>query len=237
MSTAETLLRTFQGGVRGIPRVGALCGTDLLRVLISTLVIIAHSTPETGSRRERLAPIPGIVKAEESPESLLVRAEARMRKAKLLLGKGAADEAGEEAWRAVIDAINAAAAALWGVAAKSHKATGYLVKKIADYIERTWGRERADAFRSSYGNAESLHGNFYNPTFDAKTVEANIRQAERVISIARNIVNRTRGGGLPRYFTEVLKFQYIPILFHIKNVLETTENIMVPKKPWVSGRT
>ncbi len=221
MSSAETLLRALQGGVRGIPRVGALCSTDLLRVLISTFIVMAHPAPEPSRRRERLAPIPGIVRAEESPESLLVRAEARIRKAKLLLGKGAADEAGEEAWRAVIDAINAAAAALWGVAAKSHKATGYLVRKIADYIERTWGRERANAFRSSYGNAESLHGNFYDPTFDAKTVEANIRQAELIISIARDIVRHTRGAGLSQYYAKAIKFQYLPILLPLEGVLET----------------
>jgi HEPN domain-containing protein len=162
-------------------------------------------------------------KAEESPESLLVRAAARIEKAKLLLGKGADDEAGEEAWRAVVDAINAAASALWGVVAKSHKATSYLEGKIAEYIEKVWGKRAADSFRTAYGSAESLHDNFYDPRFDAKTVEANIKQAERIIVMIGDLVKQIRKQDPLHYYMKAASNPYFIFALLLADILDILE--------------
>lgn len=169
---------------------GGVFSMEIERIpsIVAAFLNVIASRPPTVAK---LAPISGITRAEERPESLLVRAHARIDKARMLLGRGIIDEAGEEAWRAVVDAINAGAAALWGVVAKSHKATSYLEGKIAEYLERTQGRDVADALRSAYGSAESLHNNYYDPRFDAKTVEANIKQAERILQIIKDVVRRS----------------------------------------------
>lgn len=194
--------------------------TPLLPAVVSNVIIRLYPVIGPGGAGIKIAPITGIAKAEESPDSLLVRAAARIEKAKLLLGKGAADEAGEEAWRAVIDAINAAATALWGVAAKSHKATSYLEGKIAEYIERVWGRRAADTFRSAYGSAESLHDNFYDPRFDAKTVEANIRQAERVVLIITNLIRQIQRQEPLHYYMKAIANPYFLITWLLADILE-----------------
>jgi hypothetical protein len=187
VSTVGRRLTRRRGGVRRLFE-SILLEAPPLPVFLASALYRA----EAPAVRGEVGLVPGLVKATESAESLLVRVSARMDKARSLLEKGVPDEAGEEVWRAVVDAVNAAATALWGVAARSHRAVDYLAGRVADYVEKTRGKALAEAFRSAYGNAKSLHSNFYEPGMDPKTVKANMRQAERIIRIVREIVSETR---------------------------------------------
>jgi len=115
----------------------------------------------------------GVIKSTKPWYLYLNRARARLAKAYRLLNKGLEDEAGEEAWRATVDAINALALALWNVEIRSHETLSKLVGKLKDMniVDIT----------VEYGNASSLHHNYYQPYMDAITVKANINQVQRLI--------------------------------------------------------
>ncbi|AEM38455.1 PaREP1 family protein [Pyrolobus fumarii 1A] len=119
----------------------------------------------------------------------LARARARLAKAWRLLAEGLGDEAGEEAWRATIDAINAAAIAAWGIEAKSHQALRIIVAELY--------REGLD-IRSEFGVAEALHNNYYDPGHPPETLQAMIANVERLIDrVEAWITTRTEKPRLP----------------------------------------
>lgn len=114
-----------------------------------------------------------VVRSEADWGVLLARARGRLAKAYRLLSEGVEDEACEEAWRAAIDAVNAAAAATWGVEARSHRALRLLVGML---------RERGLDLLTEFGVAESLHAYYYNPGgYDKEAVRAMLGHVERLI--------------------------------------------------------
>ena len=122
-------------------------------------------------------------KSDKDCRFFLTRAEARLAKTyRLLLFENLEDEAGEEAWRAVVDALNAISVALWGYELYSHHVLGMLVEKLKemDIVD----------IRGEYGNAVALHKNFYRPVgMGGKlTIEANIRRVERLIVKIRETI-------------------------------------------------
>jgi len=101
------------------------------------------------------------------------RAKARLAKAYSLLSMGVKDEAGEDAWRATVDALNAISVALWGYEIKSH----YGLSKLVDELYRL----RIVDVRTEYGNAASLHKNFYQVYLGRLTVGACINRVKELI--------------------------------------------------------
>ncbi len=118
----------------------------------------------------------------------LVRARARLAKAWRLLAEGVGDEAGEEAWRAAVDAVNAAATAAWGVEARSHAALRIIVAELY--------RLGLD-IRSEFGVAEALHQNYYEPGHPPETLKAMIANVERLVDRVSNWVAVLRGEWAP----------------------------------------
>ncbi len=115
----------------------------------------------------------GFSKAELHWRGYLLRARARLSKAYSLISKGLEDEAGEEAWRAAVDAVKAISALLWGLDPQSHQTIGKVVEELCK-------RGIVD-ITTEYGNAQALHRNYYEPYMGPVTVRSNIRQVERLI--------------------------------------------------------
>ena len=159
-----------------------------------TIVVVAgvvgapmlSATIPLGPRRFPAFPLRGrrdVAKSRTSWRRLLARAEARLSKAYQLLGRGLEDEAGEEAWRATIDALNALAVALWGYEIHSHEGLGKLVGKLYEH--------GIVDVRVEFGNAVSLHKNYYHPWMDRTTVEANIGQVRRLIEKVEKVIKQS----------------------------------------------
>ncbi len=112
----------------------------------------------------------------------LARARSRLGKAYKLLDEGIEDEAGEDAWRACMDVINALVTALWGYEARSHYGISKLVDKLRELgiVDIT----------TEYGNVSSLHGNYYDPHFGKVTIESNIRQVERLVNKVEEAIRK-----------------------------------------------
>ena len=140
-----------------------------LELLVAELRFIARS----GRYRFPFVGLSGVVDSDRDWLTYLNRAKARLTKARKLLMEGVYDEAGEEAWRATIDAINAATTYLWGKAVRSHYAMGQIVDKLKEmgFVDIT----------SEYGNAGSLHHNYYEQFLGKESVRSNINQVERII--------------------------------------------------------
>lgn len=141
----------------------------------------------------------GVVEASRSWDFFLGRAKARLAKAYKLLREGLEDEAGEEAWRATIDAVNALAVVLWDVEIRSHEVMSKLVGKLKEM--------KIVDITVEYGNADSLHGNYYHPHLDPITVEANINQVERLIEKIEATIKNYH-----TYLEEYVQIPVVPIL-------------------------
>ncbi len=149
--------------------------TPFMELQIPFMEILRHIlTPVTS------APFPlrkwrrGYRRSFRNPLMLLKRARQRVFKAYNLVSSGLHDEAGEEAWRAAHDAINALSIHLWGYEIRSHAGFAKVVDELA--------KNKILDITVEYGNATSLHSNFFDPILGEETVKANITQVERLIS-------------------------------------------------------
>jgi len=158
----------------------------------------------------------GFVKAERSPEEHMAEARARLQKAYELL-KYAPDEAGEEAWRATLSLINAMSVYLWGIEAKSHKAVRHVKDKIAEFLEAQGHARIANIIRVNFGNAQSLHENYYDPEDNIKTIKANIERVEELEEITNMLIH----GGLVSGFDACLRTIIINPLLLLTDQLYT----------------
>ena len=125
----------------------------------------------------------GFIESEKDPKELIRRARKRLLKSYNLLAEGLEDEAGEEAWRAVVDALNAVAVIVWGREVKSHDGLYKLVEKLAE--------EKLLDVTVEFGNAVSLHKNYYDPNFGVLTVVSNINQVKRLIYKVEDFINKS----------------------------------------------
>lgn len=110
----------------------------------------------------------------------LSRAHSRMSKAWKLFAEGLEDEAGEEAWRAVIDAVNAVTTLAWGKIVRSHSG----LKRVVGLLDR----EKIAEIAPEFGIVESLHSNYYEPGYDRYTIRKYLERAERIIEKVRSAV-------------------------------------------------
>ena len=122
----------------------------------------------------------GYKKSEYTPYELLKRAENRLIKARTLITSDLYDEAGEEAWRATMDAINALSTFLWGYEIKSHRGFSVVVEELA--------LKGIIDIRTEYGNAAALHSNYFDPHLGKETVKANIEQVNRLIEKIKTFI-------------------------------------------------
>ncbi len=158
---------------------------SLLHLLLPRLGYVASPPPQELLRRS------DVVHAEDDWRMLIARARARLAKAHRLLAEGVVDEAGEEAWRAAIDAVNAAAAALWGVSARSHQALRLLVRLL---------RERGLDVLTEFGVAEALHSYYYNPGgYGGEEVRDMIGHVERLVEKVEEWVADVIEARYPRF--------------------------------------
>ncbi len=164
----EALLRSFVGAFR------VYSGVHIPAVELFVRLAGGVLPPRLQGRRD-------VAAAGEGWGVRLARARARLAKAWRLLGEGVGDEAGEEAWRAAVDAVNAAAAAAWGVEARSHRALKLMVAELY--------RIGLD-IRSEFGVAEALHNNYYDPGHPPETLQAMIANVERLVDKVEEWVQR-----------------------------------------------
>jgi len=115
------------------------------------LRILTQSVNVPVRGRFPLPTFPGLSDPEMGWVEYLSRAESRMSKAWALFAKELEDEAGEEAWRAVIDAVHAVTTLAWGKVVRSHAG----LKRVVSLLER----EGIVKIASEFGNVESLHTN------------------------------------------------------------------------------
>jgi len=170
--------------------------------LTSFVITSELHIPEFPLKRER-----GVIKAREDHRTLLRKAHTGIVKAYKLLNKGLEDEAGEEAWRAAINAINALSVALWNYQIVSH----YTLSKFVDVLKE----ENIVDILVEYGNASSLHQNYYQPHFGRKTVEANIRQVQRLIEKIEEAIYKYR----ERKGLSIRLPTLVVIKFDLRNIL------------------
>ena len=164
--------------------------TELIEILLTLTLLSSFFEVIVKPKKERIPDFPlkgrsDVVIAETRWELRLARAKSRLSKAYKLLSEGLEDEAGEEAWRACIDTVNALSTALWGYEVRSHHGISKLVDKLKEVgiIDIT----------TEYGNAESLHNNYYDPHFGKMTIESNIRQVERLIDKVEDAIKKYIG--------------------------------------------
>jgi len=135
-----------------------------------------------------------VVKATKSWEFYLSRAKARLTKAYLLLNEGKEDEAGEEAWRATVDALNAISVALWNHEIRSHNGLSKLVEELY--------RLKIVDVTVEYGNATTLHKNFYHIHLGPQVVKACINKVKELIDkIEYTIISLTEDIKAPPWST------------------------------------
>ena len=141
--------------------------SKLIEVLLCSIVRPKFRIPFPLAHRS------DVVKTDMDWSFYISRAKARLAKAYSLLSKGVEDEAGEEAWRATIDALNAVSTALWGYEVRSHSGLSKLVDELY--------RLRIVDVRTEYGNAASPHKNFYQVHLGRLTVSACINRVKELI--------------------------------------------------------
>ena len=173
-----------------------------------------------GPKRFPLFPLRGrrdVARSRVGWRRLLVRAEARLSKAYQLLERDLEDEAGEEAWRATIDGLNALSVALWGYEIHSHEGLGRLVGKLYEH--------GIVDVRVEFGNAVSLHKNYYHPWMNRATVEANLGQVRRLIEKVEEAIEQNIEERLVPLFTPRLE-ELARLLEQIARPLETLHRIV-----------
>jgi len=123
-----------------------------------------------------------VIKSSKDWKDLILQAKLKLTKAYKLLYQGIIDEASEEAWKSVVDSINALCIALWSYEVKSEYALSSIVGKLKELniVDVT----------TEFGNAFSLHTNYYNSRFDKYIVEANIKQVEKLITKIEKVIER-----------------------------------------------
>jgi len=185
-----------------------LANVEQILTLTATSVLLSRIVRPKFTIPFPLAHRSDVTKATRDWEFYLSRAKARLTKAYLLLSKRKEDEAGEEAWRATVDALNAISVALWNYEIRSH----YGLSKLVEELHRL----KIVDIRAEYGNAIALHKNFYHIYLDPQIVEANINKVKELIDkIENTIINLTED-------VKALPWTIIP-----HNIFQSLSNLLV----------
>lgn len=123
----------------------------------------------------------------------LVEARRRLRLATSLVNSSP-EKAGEEAWLAFIDVVNALAHRLLGATTGDPESARRLRDRVAGVLEREGQKALAYEIRTVSGTAWALHLNYIEPGDSPETVRAGIERVKRLLEEVEPLVSRGTTG-------------------------------------------